>query len=68
MSNKVKMYGVDKIRYALDRIVWAETQFQIWKNSYIRSGLISYIPRLKLKYKLEGLINHDRVLHDRKQY
>ena len=61
------MDSIDKVRYALSRIDWAETLCSVWVLQYTRSGLFHKIPNLHLKCKVEGLINHDRVLHDRHQ-
>lgn len=61
------MDSTDKVRYALSRIDWAETVCRIWMLEYTRCGLVHKLPNLELRFKLEGLINHDRVLHDREQ-
>ncbi len=56
---------VDKIRHALSRLDWAEVVYRVWINICLKAGTYRLIPRIKLKCKTKGLINHDRVLHDR---
>ena len=53
------------VRVALSRIDWSETEFQIWARRYVNCGLGFKIPQLKLRFKIEGIVNHDRVLHGR---
>lgn len=60
------------IQYALSRMEWQDTEYFIFRNILINGTLgnsttIDKLNRLKLRHKTKGLINHDRVLHYRKE-
>ena len=53
------------VRVALSRIDRSQMEFEIWASRYINVGLSEKVKNLKIRFKTEGLINHDRVLNNR---
>lgn len=57
----------ETITHALSRLDWADTIYKLWFSRYAGTLNTEYFTRFKNKCKTEGLINHDRVLHNRKE-
>lgn len=57
----------ETISHALSRLDWAEIVYKLWFSRYAKHTSSEYFSRFKIKCKTEGLINHDRVLHSRKE-
>jgi len=62
---KPELNAVDRVRCAIDRLVWSDIEFHLWRVRYGHLFSEGRQRRKALKLKAEAIVLHDRVLTER---